>query len=167
MDYEKFKQEMEQDVLKNLANRGIEAETDVRHIDKLSDGYDALTVKAPGSVIGVNINLTSAFAAYEDGRDYIDIVERASDQAAKGIAESKSFDIDKVNDYDQMKQTLSMEVVSAERNADMLEKVPHKNIEDMAVVYRFVLDASDEGRASILVTNQLLDSYGITADQLL
>ena len=34
------------------------------------------------------------------------------------------------------------------------------------MVYRFVLDASDEGRASILVTNQLLDSYGITADQL-
>lgn len=167
MDYEKFKQDMEQDVLKNLANRGIEAETDVQHIDKLNDGYDALTVKAPGSVIGVNINLSSAFEAYKDGRDYIDIVERASDQAAKGITQSKSFDIDKVNDYDQMKQTLSMEVVSAERNADMLEKVPHKNIEDMAVVYRFVLDASDEGRASILVTNQLLDSYGITADSLL
>jgi hypothetical protein len=60
-----------------------------------------------------------------------------------------------------------MEVVSAERNADMLEKVPHKNIEDMAVVYHFVLDASDEGSASILVTNQFLDSYGITADSLL
>ena len=50
MDYEKFKQDMEQDVLKNLANRGIEAETDVQHIDKLNDGYDALTVKALGSV---------------------------------------------------------------------------------------------------------------------
>lgn len=48
----------------------------------------------------------------------------------------------------------------------MFEKVPHKNIEDMAVVYRFVLDASDDGRAGILVTSQLLDSYGITADQL-
>ena len=142
MDYEKFKQDMEQDVLKNLANRGIEAETDVRHIDKLNDGYDALTVKAPGSVIGVNINLSSAFEAYEDGRDYIDIVERASDQATKGITESKSFDIDKVNDYDQMKQTLSMEVVSAERNADMLEKVPHKNIEDMAVISMYCLHQS-------------------------
>ncbi len=64
MDYEKFKQDMEQDVLKNLANRGIEAETDVQHIDKLNDGYDALTVKAPGSVIGVNINLSSAFAVH-------------------------------------------------------------------------------------------------------
>jgi len=29
MDYEKFKQDMEQDVLKNLANRGIEAETGI------------------------------------------------------------------------------------------------------------------------------------------
>jgi len=91
MDYEKFKQDMEQDVLKNLANRGIEAETDVRHIDKLNDGYDALTVKAPGSVIGVNINLSSAFAAYEDGRDYIDIVERASDQADKGNHRVEEF----------------------------------------------------------------------------
>ena len=32
--------------------------------------------------------------------------------------------------------------------------------------YIGILDASDEGRASILVTNQFLDSYGITADQL-
>ena len=69
----------------------------------MNDGYDALTLKAPGSVIGVNINLSSAFEAYEDGRNYIDIVERASDQADK--------------------------------------------VENMAVVYRFVLDALDDGRA--------------------
>ena len=124
MDYEKFKQDMEQDVLKNLANRGIEAETDVRHIDKLNDGYDALTVKAPGGVIGVNINLSSAFEAYEDGRDYIDIVERASDQAAKGITESKSFDIDKVNDYDQMKQTGEYD----ERNKLDIQRFLHQGI---------------------------------------
>ena len=34
MDYEKFKQDMEQDVLKNLANRGIEAETAVQRLDQ-------------------------------------------------------------------------------------------------------------------------------------
>ncbi len=36
MDYEKFKQDMEQDVLKNLANRGIEAETEVQPEDILA-----------------------------------------------------------------------------------------------------------------------------------
>ena len=47
-----------------------------------------------------------------------------------------------------------------------MEKVPHKDLEDMAVVYRFVLDTDAEGRGSILVTNQLLDNYGITPEQL-
>lgn len=36
----------------------------------------------------------------------------------------------------------------------------------MAVVYRFVLNSEEQGRASILVTNQLLDTMGITAEQL-
>ena len=59
-----------------------------------------------------------------------------------------------------------MEVVSAQRNAELLEKVPHKEIEDMAVVYRFVVDSGDDGRGSILITNQMLDNYGSTAEQL-
>lgn len=59
-----------------------------------------------------------------------------------------------------------MEVVSAERNAELLETVPHKNMEDMAVVYRFLIDSTDEGRSSILVTNKMLDNYGITPEQL-
>ena len=52
-----------------------------------------------------------------------------------------------------MKEKLAMEVVSAEVNKEMLETVPHQNIEDMAVVYRFVLSSNDDGIASILVTN--------------
>jgi hypothetical protein len=39
-------------------------------------------------------------------------------------------------------------------------------MEDMAVVYRFVLDSNDDGRATILATNQMIDAMGVTADQL-
>ena len=45
----------------------------------------------------------------------------------------------------------------------LLEKVPHKNIEDMAVVYRFVLD---DVKGSVLVTNQMLENYNVTPEQL-
>ena len=57
-------------------------------------------------------------------------------------------------------------VVSAEANKEMLETVPHQNMEDMAVVYCFVLNSNDEGRASILVTNQLIENMGVTPEQL-
>lgn len=57
-----------------------------------------------------------------------------------------------------------MKVVSGETNKDLLETVPHKDIEDMAVVYRFVLNSDAEGRASILATNQMIENFGITAE---
>ena len=59
-----------------------------------------------------------------------------------------------------------MEVVSAETNADMLKNVPHQNMEDMAVVYRFVLDSNENGRASILATNNMIEAMGVTPEQL-
>ena len=76
------------------------------------------------------------------------------------------IDVASLTDYDQMKEKLAMEVVSAEANKEMLETVPHQNMEDMAVVYRFVLSSDDEGRASILVTNQMIENMGVTPEQL-
>jgi len=81
------------------------------------------------------------------------------------ISRRPDFDIHSLSDYSQMKEMLAMEVVSAETNAEMLATVPHQNIEDMAVVYCFVLN-SDEVRASILVDNQLLQSMSVTPEQL-
>lgn len=62
-----------------------------------------------------------------------------------------------------------MQVVASDTNADVLATAPHVDMEDMAVVYRLILDegpTSDDGRATVLVTNNLLDQFGITAEQL-
>ena len=59
-----------------------------------------------------------------------------------------------------------MEVVSTEANKEMLSNIPHKEMEDMSVVYRFDMGTNEDGRATILVTNQLMDSMGINAEQL-
>ncbi|WP_022757208.1 hypothetical protein [Butyrivibrio fibrisolvens] len=43
--------------------------------------------------------------------------------------EKMNENYDAIKDYDQMKTTLSMEVVSAGRNAELLDKVPHKDLD--------------------------------------
>ena len=84
----------------------------------------------------------------------------------RGFEQQPQVDVSALTDYDQMKDKLIMEVVSAETNAEMLANVPHKDMEDMAVVYRFVLESNDDGRATILVTNQLIETMGVTPEQL-
>ena len=166
MDYERFKEGF-QDALKvELAVRGADVELTARRVDKMNDSYDAITVRPVDSSIGVNISVEKAFAAYENGTPIPEIAEHFADAVEKGFRESPQVDLESLSDYEQMKSKLSMEVVSAEKNAELLESVPHERMEDMAVVYRFVLDQTDSGNGTILVTNQLLDQYGITKEQL-
>ena len=68
--------------------------------------------------------------------------------------------------YEIMKEKLSVEVISAEVNEELLAKVPHDRIEDLAVVYRFIMESNEDGRASILVNNDLIERMGVTHEQL-
>ena len=132
----------------------------------MNQTYEAVTIKPQEATIGVNLNLTEIHERYEDGMSYDSLVNEVADRADRALHDRPDFNLEELKDYDRMKEKLSMEVVSSVRNAELLKGVPHRNIEDMAVVYRFVLDIDKEGMGSILVTNKLLDSYGITPEQL-
>ena len=167
MDFDTFKDELAKGVqerLEALYDRKYSVETHT--VEKMNETYEAITVKPEDSEIGVNIKIDKAYAEYNDGRSFDMIVRQVSGFAAEALDNRPGFDLNAIQDYSVMKTKLSMEVVSAERNAQLLETVPHKNMEDMAIVYRFVLDTVEAGRGSILVTNKMLDNYGITAEQL-
>ena len=166
MNFDEFKDQFTEDVKQALKDAGIDAKVSTNTVNKMNESYEAMTITPEGSNIGVNVNMEKFFEAYENGTDYDSVVAKAVDVIEGGFANQPTVDVASLTDYDQMKDKLVMEVVSAEANAEMLDKVPHQNIEDMAVVYRFVLDSSDDGRATILVTNQLLDTMGVTPEQL-
>ncbi len=167
MDFETFKENLASDVREQFYERfGKEVTVENHKVEKMNETYDALTVKPEDSIIGVNINVNTLYKDYEEGRSYDAIVNGATEVAGNALENRPDFDIDSFSDYDKMKSTLAMEVVSAERNAELLETVPHKDIEDMAVVYRFVIGETSQGSGTILVTNKMLDNYGITPDQL-
>lgn len=167
MNYEEFKDKVVEDVRRELETRtGKFYDVQAHTVEKMNENYDAITVKPEDGIIGVNLNVEELYKAHEDGHSYDSVVDRAVSMADSSLNNHPDFDLDAIKDYDQMKATLSMEVVSAGRNAELLDKVPHKDLEDMAVVYRFVVGDTENGRGSILITNQLLDSYGISAEQL-
>ncbi len=166
MDYENFKEQFVADVKDRLAEQGADVKVSVNEVNKLNESYEAITVTPEGSNIGVNMSLEKFYDAVQDGTPYDIVVDKAVDVINNGIDKRPEIDVAALTDYSQMKEKLAMEVVSAETNKDMLQNVPHQNMEDMAVVYRFVLNSDDEGRASILVTNQILENMGVTPEQL-
>ena len=140
MDYETFKEKFVEDLQDRLYEQGAEVNISVHTVNKLNESYEAVTVTPEGSNIGVNVGIDKFYDAMENGRSYDEVVDKAVDVVTNGITQRPDFDIDSLSDYSQMKEKLAMEVVSAEANKEMLETVPHQNIGDMAVVYRFILN---------------------------
>ena len=167
MDYEKFKKEFAEDIKQNLYERGYgEVTVNFNEVEKANQKYEAMSVAPEGSNVGVNFNLEQAFTAYENSGDYQGVVASAANVIAEGLDNVPTVDVSALMDYDTMKDKLSIEVISAETNEDLLSKIPHDRIEDLAVVYRFVLESNDNGRSSILVSNDLIERMGVTPEQL-
>lgn len=166
MDFEQFKEAFVEDVREKLYESGIEGTVSVNQVTKLNESYDALTVTPDGSNVGINLNMDNFFEAYENGVELDAITDKAVDVIKGGFENQPEIDVSALTDYSQMKDKLIMEVVSKETNEEMLANIPHKEMEDMAVVYRFVLDDSADGRATILATNQLIGTMGVTPEQL-
>lgn len=166
MNYEEFKNEFVDALQERLYERGNEVTISITNVEKMNESYEAITVTPEGSNIGMNLNLAVFAEAYENGVDFDEIVEQVTHKIEDHLSNMPTFDVQSLTDYEQMKDKISMEVVAADRNADLLAKVPHQEMEDMAVVYRFVVESDEAGRATILVTNELLNKMGVTPEQL-
>ena len=58
MDYENFKEQIVEEVKSGLYEKGFEVNVTTQHVDKLNDGYDAMTITPADSNIGMNINIS-------------------------------------------------------------------------------------------------------------
>ena len=167
MDYETFKQEFAEDIKEKLSQKGYgEVETNFHNIEKTNQNYEAISVVPAGGNIGVNYNIENAFASYEHSGDYEGVLASAAGAIASGLDQVPVVNVNALMNYEIMKEKLSVEVISAEVNEELLAKVPHDRIEDLAVVYRFIMESNEDGRASILVNNDLIERMGVTHEQL-
>ncbi len=167
MDFKEFTEKLEQNLKVALEDGPLGASVQKHELEKMNgQSYTALTVTPADKNVGMNINVDALYEQMQYGAGYQNVLSHALNQATAFVQDSPQFDISMLSDYEQMKPKLFVEVVGAERNAEMLEKIPHVQIEDMAMVYRVQVAVKDGEFASALVSNQMMETMGVTADQL-
>lgn len=76
--------------------------------------------------------------------------------------EEIDFDIDKLKDFEAMKDRICYKLINKDANADMLSHTPFGEVaDDLAIVYYI-----DLGGASITIHNGFLDLWNVTEDDL-
>ena len=166
-NYEEFKAKLMDDIKEKLADEGVQVEVDSRTTQKFDSSYDAIVVKPEDSNIGATLNAEALYEAFQDSQDYNEIMQGAVKTARGALDQEPSFDTEAFANYENVKDQITMEVVSKETNAEMLENMPHRDMEDMAIVYKYLLpEPVGTSRVTITVNDGIGKTWGVTEEQL-
>ena len=164
MSYEEFL-----DIAKDAAKaRHPEAEVTIQKVEKLQgESYVGLSVRPEGQNAAVTMNLHELHdQAAGNPKRLAEVMSDFLYGLDKAIEQIPQVDVRRFQDYEQVKGSLMMQVIPVEPNKEKLEQLPHKTIEDIAVVYRIDVSDARHYNASTLVTNQMMEHFGITQEQL-
>ena len=145
-----------------------DAEVDIRRINKLQgESYVGISVQPEGAAAAATFNVNPAYEWYRANEaNERTIIDGIVTDVKYAVSSFSAFELSDIMDYEKVKDHLMMQVIPAERNQDMLADIPHRTVEDIVVVYRIELPDHPERSATTLVTNKLLEQYGISAEQL-
>lgn len=67
---------------------------------------------------------------------------------------------------EQILQKIMPQAVSRERNEELLKNAPHKELLNIAIIYRYVLEVNDDNMMSFVVTNSAAKQWDISLQEL-
>ncbi len=163
MDFEQFKNQVLEEMLERFPNCDIS----IQDVSKLQgQSYTGLSIQPEGSNISASMNLEDLYGRMDNGTSMNELLNSMEQNIDEVIHNMPQIDPHSLNDYSHMKESLTLQMIPIAGNEEKLSELPHKTVEDMALVYRFDMGSNEQGSSSILITNRLLDNYGITAEQL-
>jgi len=168
MDFEKFVNEIRENIKQYLPEDYQDAEVTFMEHQKLNEQYTGLTVRKDGQILTPTINLNRLHDYYQNHSDVpmSTVIEKIADVITEAPDQINLVDLKDIMKYDNVKDKLFIRVSSAERNEEMLQNVPHELKEDLAITYHVVVAKDSEGLSSMLITNEMMKEYGVTQEQL-
>ena len=163
MNFEAFKNWAYESIKFYLPDTYRDAEVEIRDVVRTGNEYTALLVRKDQQRAVPAVNLEKEYELYDDGAP-LQIV--AMHMAEIVQQEAPEYDLSMFSSYDSIKKNLFIRVCNARDNYEILEDVPHTRVENLAITYHVMVRMGDEGMSSSLITNSILDSFGIDKEQL-
>jgi hypothetical protein len=165
--YQQFISHFPDDVKNALEDEGIKIEAlQLSKVQKVNESYDAITVVIPNNNLSPIINVGDFYRLHRQGVSHSKLKKMVAEVVKRSLENSLSLDTEALNNYEKVKPYLYVEAMSAKSNFDLMRKIPHRRMEDIASVYRIDLEAFGIKGATTRVSYQMLTKFGVSIEQL-
>ena len=164
MNYSEFLEYAAKNIKDYLPPEYQEADVRLDTVSKTNEQYTGLTVRQEDQTAAPVVNMKLFYEQYE--------VSGSLNQIMKDMANVVQMEkppilgIDSLKDYEQVKNHLFIRVSSPEGNEEIMADSPHRFEADLLMTYHIYMPSQDVGFMSARVTNQMMESYGITEQKM-
>ena len=126
-----------------------------------------MTIKTQNKKVAPAIYLEPYFAALKSGQTLAAVIDQiiSSCTAALSCA-SSGIDVEDLTDFAHVKDKICYKLVGRNKNSEFLSAVPHRDYLDLAIVYYLHTAITDNGTATVTVTNDLAHIWGVEESEL-
>lgn len=139
----------------------------LRKIVKVNRQLDGLTLEQPdmeGTQISPTVYVDDLYKDYLSTGNELDAIE-------KGVVIMRTA-LRRVNDmcpkldYKNVKDKIVFQLINTDNNRSLLADVPHRAFMDLSLIYRWIVNADDQGISSVIIHNELAEGMGLNEEQL-
>ena len=165
MNYEQFKKEVEAQFLSFMPEKYQDMTLRVETVNKINRSLDGLTLVRNEAVKNVSptIYINDLLETYLKTENLQEVLQSAAQTM------EKAFDAVSVVgnlDFDSAKDNIVFQVINTIQNEEMLRDVPHREFQDLSIIYRWIVKMDEQGIQSSVVRNNFANQLGMTEEQL-
>ena len=126
---------------------------------------ESLNIMREGTNTYPFIYIDTWWDVYNAGESFDGIVTKVLEWERKMSLEKK-LDFDFFLDFNKIKENLRFKIINTERNIELLNSIPHKDIMDLSKVYYVEIYTPEIGAGMIMVSNAHMEVWGVTWEEL-
>ncbi len=167
MNFDEFKKEVKENIKNYLTEEYQDYDLRFDTIKKASGyEYEALMIspKEKGMSVMPALNITEAYDNYSNGMEIESVISKLADiRMNVAIPE---FDKEDIFNYERVKERVFPRLINTAANTEYLADKPHKDIEDLSIVYAVRVTEDESGFAEAIITDDLAEMWGVDRDEL-
>lgn len=163
MNYEEFKKVVAERILDYILTEGWSYKAEIRPVTKVNCTLDGLNL-VPPIMLPPTICMDGLYEYYKKCNSLEMVLSKAAEIIKKAFEQMS--DIASYPILDRVKNHIIMQLINTEQNKELLEHLPHREMKDLSIIYRWLVDVDREGIASAMISYNLLKKLDMCEEQL-
>lgn len=165
MNYEIFKEVVAEKFMDYMPEQYQGMRLRVEPVNKVNKVLDGITLVGSGAGRSVSptLYINHMYEHYLETENLQEVLQSAArrmDMAFKEMPEVGDVNLEGVKD------NIVFQVINTLQNEDMLRDMPHREFQDLSIIYRWVVKVDENGIQSSAIRNNLAEQLGMNEEQL-